>query len=328
MSVPVNPSYTPVASLAPWPIQSHLLHSEARTPWHQPTLVGFSLDQSLWTPAPKPLNPLQEVINDLKVISETEVMAQVWPQEPSPQHITCPATSLGPKLGELGKKQPGLLLSCPTDVNSEDWQTTKELRAWLYSRKMSWGPLTNLRGLCLWNAGDRADSPCPTTVSVWHTWLGELTNWKYRSKCKRILSIALLHEEFHEMFPFARFIEKFFKFFTKASLFCTREVSQCGKEEKYLCWVCHTASERDLFLLFKVWLSYYPVFHQVLNENKSSKAGRQSNYLDHTNMLSDGEGCTCWGWRTWFPACPCLMWMGWVILGKSFHTLEFSSSTK
>lgn len=157
---------------------------------------------------------------------------------------------------------------------------------------------------------------------------GNLTNWKSRSKCKRILSIALLREEFQETFPFARLIEKFFEIFTKASLFCTREVSQCGKEEKYLCWVCHTASEHDPFLLFKVWLSYYLAFHQVLNENKSSKAGRQSNYLDHTNTLSDGEGCTCWGWRTWFPACPCLMWMGWVILGKSFHTLEFSSSTK
>lgn len=118
------------------------------------------------------------------------------------------------------------------------------------------------------------------------------------------------------MFPFAWFIEKFLKIFTKAHLVCTREVSQCGREEKYLCYVCHTASEHDLLLLFKVWLSYCPTFHQVLNEKRVQK--QVGNHFDHINMLSDGEGCTCWG-DSRPSSQPAPAWCKWAGLPRASH---------
>lgn len=163
-----------------------LPYSEARTPWHQPTLVGFSLDSS-----PQASKPL--------IRSYKCSQSDFWPWGNgtgitmgtflSTQHVL--QLLWGLSWGKLGKQQPGWLLSCLLDVNSEDWQTTRAVGLDLFPKKKVLGPLTDMRSLCLCNAGDRVDSPCPTTGSVWHTWVGKLTNQKSRSKCKIVLCISI-----------------------------------------------------------------------------------------------------------------------------------------
>lgn len=159
-------------------------------------------------------------------ISETEVTAQVWPQVPSSAQNK-PYNFSGAQARGIGKWQ-HRCLACLTHLTG--------------NYKRTWG-LGSIPEHC--GASHRPEEfhvfEVLQTKAVLlriqnlfvHTWVGRLRNSKSRSKWKWVPCIST--SRFTELLDICQVIQNHLKSSSKFDiLFWNRELSRCGKGEKYL----------------------------------------------------------------------------------------------
>lgn len=226
-------------------------------------------------------------------ISETEVMAQVWPQVPSSAQNK-PYNFSGAQARGIGKWQ-HRCLACLTRLTHN------------YKKTWGLGSIPEHRGASHrpeeFHVFEVLQTKAVLLVQIQNlfvrTWVGQLRNSKSRSKWKWVPCIST--SRFTELLDICQVIQNHLKSSSKFDiLFWNRELSVEKEKSTYLCCLSHSfrtwsVSSVKNKVRFDSLITQHPT--RYLNENRSSRAGEQINCFYRINLLQDSKRCTHWGVR-------------------------------